>query len=211
MISNSVSLIIGPMFAGKTTELLRRISVNKDNGLKWLLVKYARDNRSKDDTICTHDNVKADAISCNELGEIELNAKHYDVIGIDEGQFFEDIHEFSDRMAIQGKHVIIAALSGTFNRKTFGNIPKVIPIAEEILKLSAKWNDWEDDASFTLRTTLSKETVVIGGAETYKPVCRSWYFKGLKNQQAIDYLNIDKDDESTFNSDYLLGAEKDVF
>mmetsp|Transcript_25099 Transcript_25099/g.27854 ORF Transcript_25099/g.27854 Transcript_25099/m.27854 type:complete len:174 (-) Transcript_25099:102-623(-) len=173
MATNKICLIIGPMFAGKTTELLKRVSIHKANGVKCLLVKYAKDYRSGEDTISTHDNITADAISCNELSEIELNAKHYDVIGIDEGQFFDDIAEFSDRMAIQGKEVIISALSGTFERKNFKNIPDLLPLAEEICHLKSKCEECEEEASFTLRTSNSKEEVLIGGDEYYRPVCRT--------------------------------------
>ena len=63
--------------------------------------------------------------------------KDYDVVGIDEGQFFPDVVEFCDGAANLGKTVVVAALDGTFERKPFGNIVSLIPLAEKVSKLSA--------------------------------------------------------------------------
>ncbi|CAI2380828.1 unnamed protein product [Moneuplotes crassus] len=211
MANSKISLITGPMFAGKTTELLSRISTHKANGLKCLLIKYNKDERYGSDVVQTHDKVKMDAISCNELAEVSLNAEYYDVIGVDEGQFFEDIAEFSEKMANKGKEVIIAALSGTFERKNFAKIPDLLPIAEEIVKLSADCSECPNPASFTLRKSQSKETVLIGGSEVYKPVCRTCYLKNLKSQKPVESINKDTRTSQKFNSDYVLGTEKDIF
>ena len=95
-----------------------------------------------------------------------------EVIGIDEGQFFDDVCEFSEEMANNGKVVLISALDGTFERKTFGNILNLIPMAEKVEKLDAVCMDCKNSASFTKRITSSKEIELIGGSDVYKPVCR---------------------------------------
>lgn len=75
----------------------------------------------------------------------------YDVVGVDEGQFFEDIVEFCEAAANMGKMVVVAALDGTFERKAFGNIIKLIPLAEKVTKLCAVCVYCTEEAAFTRR------------------------------------------------------------
>jgi len=87
-----IELIIGPMFAGKSTELLRRMKRLEISGKKCLHIKYAGDNRYTDEAcIATHDKQLRKAMACKVLSEIEYAFASYDVIGIDEGQFMADI------------------------------------------------------------------------------------------------------------------------
>ena len=104
-------------------------------------------------------------------------AEKYDVIGIDEGQFFSQIVEFCQTMANKNKIVLIAALDGTFERKPFGNIISLIPLAEKVLKLNAVCVYCANEAAFTKRIVESKQIQLIGGEEMYKPVCRPCFFK----------------------------------
>ena len=103
--------------------------------------------------------------------------ENYDVVGIDEGQFFEDIIEFCEEAANSGKIVVVAALDGTFERKPFGNIINLIPLAEMVTKLSAVCVYCTREAAFTKRVVENKEVQLIGGAEMYKPVCRVCFFE----------------------------------
>mgnify|MGYP002413160217 FL=1 len=80
-------------------------------------------------------------------------------------------------MANKGKIIVIAALDGTFERKKFGKVIDLIPLAEWVEKLDAVCMDCKETAYFTKRTTDSKETEVIGGSEIYKPVCRKCFNK----------------------------------
>ena len=125
--------------------------------------------------------------------------KTVDVIGIDEGQFFPDVKirsppikfqivAFSETMAKRGKIVIIAALDGTFQRKAFGDVIMLIPLAEKVKKLHAVCIECGIRASFTLRTVDSKETELIGGSEIYKPVCRGCYYRGTQDEEQEEQL-----------------------
>ena len=82
-------------------------------------------------------------------------------------------------MANAGKIVVVSALDSTFERKKFGNIIDLIPKAERVEKLDAVCMDCHGPAYFTKRTISSMEVEVIGGAESYKPVCRACYNKDL--------------------------------
>lgn len=180
-----IDLVLGPMFAGKSTELLRKIKRYRVANKTCLVIKYAGDTRYSEKCVATHDLQTIEAVSCENMFEVEEKAMEFDVIGIDEGQFFEDIVDFSERMANLGKVVIIAALDGTFERKAFGRVLELIPLAESISKLDAVCVDCKHSASFTKRLCDSKETELIGGAELYKPVCRKCFNKHIEKEALI--------------------------
>lgn len=104
------------------------------------------------------------------------------VIGIDEGQFFPDIVEFCEKMANTGKTVIVAALDGTFQRKAFGSILNLVPLAESVVKLNAVCMECYREASYTKRLGAEREVEVIGGADKYHSVCRACYFQKRPQQ-----------------------------
>ncbi|XP_027706022.1 thymidine kinase, cytosolic isoform X2 [Vombatus ursinus] len=116
------------------------------------------------------------------LRDVAQDALAVTVIGIDEGQFFPDIVEFSENMANAGKTVIVAALDGTFQRKPFGNILNLVPLAESVVKLTAVCMECFREAAYTKRLGVEKEVEVIGGADKYHSVCRLCYFKKFSGQ-----------------------------
>ena len=167
----------------------------------------------------THDKQMLEAISCTLLSEVHDKVSKYDVIGIDEGQFFEDIVEFSEKFANEGKIIVIAALDGSFERKRFGNVIDLIPMAERVVKLDAVCIDCKEPASFTKRLIESMETEVIGGAEIYKPVCRQCFNKDQKQRTPLKeitdskskFIDLDSpimiDDENKSGLNYAQGFE----
>ncbi|XP_074647326.1 thymidine kinase, cytosolic-like [Tubulanus polymorphus] len=174
--AGQIQVIFGPMFSGKTTELIRRLKRYQIAKYRCLVIKYAKDIRYDKDGVSTHDKQTLTAKGCLELSEITVDEiENFDVIGIDEGQFFPDVVGFCERMADSGKIVIIAALDGTYQRKGFGNILQLVPLAESIVKLNAVCMICFGTASFTKRTTMDEEVEVIGGADKYLAVCRDCY------------------------------------
>ena len=131
-----VELVCGPMFAGKSTELLRRLRRFELAGKRCLIVKHAADAaRSGDAEVTTHDDRKSSdavAIPTGELLGVETRA--HDVVGIDEGQFFgeEELVSFCNRAADEGAIVIVAALDGDFRRKPFPSIARLFCLAESV-------------------------------------------------------------------------------
>ena len=88
----SIELIMGTMFAGKSTELLRRMGLHEVSGRKILRVKFSADQRYDNQfSICTHSGRSKEAVPLTKLSELKNAWRQYDVIGIDEGQFFTDI------------------------------------------------------------------------------------------------------------------------
>lgn len=170
-----IQVIFGPMFSGKTTELLRRIKRYQVANHSCMVIKYEKDNRYDADGVATHDRQTLRASACSELAHIKTKAMDYSVLGIDEGQFFPDIVDFSEEMAGHGKVVIIAALDGTFQRKGFGPILNLVPLAESVVKLNAVCMHCYKDAAFTKRLGTEKKIEVIGGADKYMAVCRECF------------------------------------
>ena len=117
----------------------------------------------------------SEAVSCASLMDVWSELESVDVVGIDEGQFFPDLVEFADRAGNEGKRVIVAALDATFEREAFGDVCRLLPVAEQVTKLSAVCTACGADAAFTLRTTGETEVEVIGGAEMYTPRCRACF------------------------------------
>ncbi|CAD8179568.1 unnamed protein product [Paramecium octaurelia] len=174
MYTGTISVIYGPMFSGKTSELMRLVKRFTISERKCVVLNYANDNRySGEQCISSHDKQFLKAIKVCKLNEAYEKCKESDVVAIDEGQFFTDIVEFSEKMANLGKIVIVAALDGTFDRKPFHNILNLIPLAERITKLTAVcWFCKRENASFTKRIVQSQEIELIGGEDCYKPACR---------------------------------------
>ncbi|DBA97131.1 TPA: hypothetical protein ACH3X1_014899 [Trebouxia sp. C0004] len=129
-------MIIGPMFSGKTSELVKRVRRSLVANKNCLLIKYKGDARyGLEPVLSTHDDVHMAAKSVLTLGEMENAAWHYDVIAIDEGQFFLDFVKRAEQWSNDGKYVLVSALDATFQRKPFLNVLEVIPLCR--LRLSS--------------------------------------------------------------------------
>uniref|UniRef100_A0A3Q3LTM9 Thymidine kinase n=1 Tax=Mastacembelus armatus TaxID=205130 RepID=A0A3Q3LTM9_9TELE len=157
------------------TELMRRVRRFQIAQYNCLVIKYAKDTRYSNTGMATHDKNTMEAVPANSLADVKSLALQACVIGIDEGQFFPDTVEFCEEMANLGKTVIVAALDGTFQRKPFGNILNLVPLAESVVKLHAVCMQCYKEAAYTMRLGTEKEVEVIGGADKYQAVCRRCY------------------------------------
>ncbi len=173
-----LKLIIGSMFSGKSSELIRRFKRYTIGGKKCVMVKYKQDVRYDEKTVTTHDNTKVNAIPCQNLYEIDGLIKEYDVICIDEVQFYKDANIFCDKWANQGKIVEACGLNGTFERKPFHMISLLIPLAEDITYLTAVCKETGSDAHYSKRLTDETAEEVIGGSEKYTAASRETFFEG---------------------------------
>lgn len=188
MPTGKLDIIIGPMFSGKSSELLRRLVISSQLGLKVLYVNHSLDNRSgTNGEFSTHHpflsvNGKS-AIDFETYSSLRgVRKEEYDVIGIDEAQFFDDsLIEFSRIHADSYKrHVIVCGLDGNAERKKFGHILDLIPLCDTIKKLRPFCADCapsQSKACFSFKFTSfdSPSTVEIGGSDKYKPLCRNCY------------------------------------
>lgn len=171
-----IELILGPMFAGKSTELMRRVKRHRIAGRRCIVLKHATDTRYSDSGIATHERDTMPAIPCEALSHVQHVVDEYDCVAIDEGQFFPDIHAFCDFNANHGRVVIVASLDSTFDRQPFGYAHNLVSIADSVTKLSAVCMVCGADAIFSQRIDANDtRTTVVGGAEAYRAVCRACY------------------------------------
>lgn len=182
-----LEVIMGPMYCGKTTTLLRNLTVFADMGIPTLYINHSIDNRSEENfsthnpLIKTLGNIKSLKASSLEEVPKELIA-NAQVIGIDEAQFFPDlvekVLEFVDKY---NKHVFVGGLSGDFNRNNFGELYKLLPHADDITKLSSFCQICKNErnvmrvASFTKKLIHNDLQIEVGARDLYIPVCRACY------------------------------------
>ncbi|GAX79788.1 hypothetical protein CEUSTIGMA_g7228.t1 [Chlamydomonas eustigma] len=173
----TVELIIGPMFAGKSTELLRRVRKAKHSGCQVAVVKSSMDTRYIQQHVTTHDGDHLPCITSSTLLPLlDSHLKNVDIIAVDEAQFFPDLIEFVlEASESKKKSVIIAGLDGDFKRQRFGQILDIVPMADAVTKLSGKCHFCGGKSLFSLRVAADGRQALIGGLESYLPVCRNHY------------------------------------
>lgn len=183
----ALELILGCMFASKSTELIKRANRYKSIGKKILAINCAINKRYNTNKISTHDNNTLDCAIVQKLSEIfetDNNKVLYynaDVILIEELQFFKDAFQFVTRAVDKDKKIVICAgLDGDYKREPFPVISQLIPHADKTIKLTAFCKICSDGtpAIFTKKiNTISKTNmqIFVGGKNMYIPVCRNHY------------------------------------
>jgi len=200
----SCKIIFGPMFSFKSTELVKyaNLYVDPELGLSVLYINHSidvRDTKSTDRNVTTHSSnfggldPKVDDISSEKLANIDIDK--YDVICIDEGQFFEDIVTTVRKwVLVDNKKVIIACLDGDYKLTPFGNpenrvhnlisicdpggITKLGAVCKRCMKKDIKIRHHRFvPAGFTMRTSKLEGQVLVGAEDAYEPVCLECYKK----------------------------------
>lgn len=178
-----IEVITGPMFSGKSEELIKRIKILSYANIKTLVIKPKLDNRFSEDEIISRNGISIKtytASSVNEIKEMFDNNK-YQALVIDEVQFFnEDLIVFLDDIANKGARVIVSGLDQNFLRKPFGIMPQLLAIAENITKLKAVCLVCKNAASCSYRKNKSQNEIEIGDFEEYESRCRQCHINGAK-------------------------------
>lgn len=176
--SGRIEVILGCMFSGKSTELLRRLRRWKAVGFNVLTINHTLDVRTGD-SVKTHDNVSSDALKLSALlSIIDTDIfKTNQIIGIDEAHFFEDLLEFVLVAEKAGKTLIISGLDGDYRREPIGDILKIIPLCDEVVKLHALDMIDRDGSPgiFSKRIVSGDAQILVGAQESYKAVSRKNY------------------------------------
>ena len=171
-----LNLFIGPMFSGKTTLLLSRLERYKIGGKKCIVIKYDKDDRYEKNMVCTHNKYKHEAVNTDLLNKLNDIVNQYDVILIDEVQFYSDAAWACDVWAAN-KIVECYGLSGDYKREPFEQISLLIPLCDNITHLTAIDKNNGNEAPFTFRLTNDIEQEVIGGQDKYIALSRSSFEK----------------------------------
>ena len=179
----SLHIVMGPMFAGKSSEILHITNRHKSLGWEVCLVSHSADSRySEESLLWNHDQRSHPCIRVSKLMELftDKSYKSSRVVIIDEAQFFTDLKKFVEiSVERYEKNVYVVGLDGDANRKPFGQILDCIPLADTVVKLKAfckQCGDGTEAIMTKCRRPEEKQTQVhVGGAELYEPVCR-WHF-----------------------------------
>lgn len=181
-----IEVICGSMFSGKTEELLRRLRRAKFANKKIEIFKPGVDTRYDDTDVVSHDKNKIRSTPVSHSENILLLANDTEVIGIDEAQFFDSgLVAVCEKLALNGKRVIIAGLDMDYKGKPFGPIPQLLSVADYITKVHAICMVCGDIALHSFRLTDEDKTVLLGETESYEPRCRTCFQKGMKGKETL--------------------------
>lgn len=175
--SGWIEVVCGPMFSGKTEELIRRLRLVQIAKQRVQIFKPVLDDRYDDSCITSHSKQKFQcqpiAHAKDILREISDTTR---VVGIDEAQFFDDeLVEVCTRLANRGIRVIAAGLDQDYLGQPFGPMPQLMSIAEEVSKLKAICMACGGLASKSQRLVSNGETVLVGSGECYEARCRACF------------------------------------
>ena len=185
------------MFSSKTTRLVEVYKQCQFCNISVAVINHSIDNRYDEELLSTHDQIKIPCIKTEKLLDIwtdhisleeniekipRINDKFKiaksSVILINEGQFFSDLFEFVNKLLKEDKNIYICGLDGDFERKKFGTILDLIPLCDQVRKLSSLCSLCKDGTHGIFSMRLTKETSqTLVGSDNYIPVCRNCYTK----------------------------------
>ncbi len=185
--SGWIEVIAGSMFSGKTEELLRRARRAEIAKLSVQLFKPGIDKRYANDEVVSHDRTALSAIAVESSAQLGLLAQGYDVVGLDEAQFFDSgIVQVVNDLANAGTRIIIAGLDMDFSGKPFGPMPDLMATAEFVTKVHAICMHSGKLAHHSHRVIDdNKEQIMLGEIEEYEPVSRSVFHQINQEKKSV--------------------------
>jgi thymidine kinase len=169
-----IEVIVGSMFSGKSEELIRRLRRAQIARQRVQIFKPKVDTRYAEEHIVSHSEMRIPSVPV--LSARELLAQVHDdteVVGIDEGQFFDqELPMICNTLADQGKRVIVAGLDQDYLGKPFEPMPQLLAIAEYITKTLAICMVCGNPANHTQRLVANEDRVLLGAGDTYEARCR---------------------------------------
>src|SRR5262245_15344870 len=181
-----LEVICGPMFSGKSEEMIRRLRRAEIAGQRVVIFKPSIDDRYGATDVVSHAGARMRAVPVSAVAEVSAHAQGFDVVGIDEAQFLGDaVVATALELADRGVRVVVAGLDPDFRRLPFGPMPALLTHAEFVDKLQAVCHRCGGPATTTQRLVdgqpapYSGETVVVGAAEQYEARCRACHEPGV--------------------------------
>jgi thymidine kinase len=175
-----IEVITGPMFSGKSEELIRRLKRAQIARLRVASFKPEIDLRYQRDAIASHSAHTIEAVAVGDVARLRAALfpalEAIDVVGIDEAQFFDDtLVGLAMELVHAGKRVVLAGLDTTFAGEPFAPLPALMAIADEVVKLSAVCMVCGAPAIHTQRLGTSQQLVVVGATGVYEARCRACF------------------------------------
>ena len=173
-----IEVICGSMFSGKTEELIRRLRRAKFARQSVEIFKPAVDVRYSAVDVVSHDDNSIPSTPVESAQNILLLASNVQVVGIDEAQFFDNgLIDVCNQLANSGVRVIVAGLDMDYQGNPFGPMPKLMAIADDVLKVHAVCVRCGALAQFSHRLAKTDKLVLLGETDSYEPLCRSCFLK----------------------------------
>ena len=158
-----LEVICGSMFSGKTEELIRRIKRVEFLNQNYIIFRPKTDSRNPNDKIISHAKTEIPAKIITNPKEILDSSTNYDVIGIDEAQFFDSsLCKVCNELANSGHRVIVAGLDMDYKGNPFGPMPNLMASAEEVTKVHAICVETGDLANYSFRKKTNDNLVMVG-------------------------------------------------
>jgi len=185
-----IEVICGPMFSGKSEELIRRLRRARIARKRVQVFKPAIDVRYSENEIVSHADVRMKSEVVSGAGQIVDRLDwRAEVVGIDEANFMgEDLIDIAGRLADSGKQVIVAGLDTDFLGRPFPPIPDLLALAESITKTLAICIRCGNPAKHTQRLVDSGDLIVVGAAGMYEARCRRCFEPGIPKQEVLEFL-----------------------
>jgi thymidine kinase len=173
-------VICGSMFSGKTEELIRRIKRVEFLNQNYIIFRPKTDSRNPNDKIISHAKTEIPAKIITNPKEILKYATNYDVIGIDEAQFFDSsLSLVCNELANSGHRVIVAGLDMDYKGNPFGPMPNLMASAEEVTKVHAICVETGELANYSFRKKTNDNLVMVGEKKEYEPLSRAAFIKKM--------------------------------
>jgi thymidine kinase len=180
-----IEVIVGPMFSGKSEELIRRLRRAEIARQRVQIFKPLIDQRYANNGIVSHSGLGIGSDNVRTAAEVlEKVEARTEVVGIDEAQFLgEGLVEVSTKLADMGKRVIVSGLDTDFLGRPFEPMPRLLAVAEEISKLLAICVRCGNPAVHTQRLVASEDLIVVGAAGMYEARCRRCFEPQLAHER----------------------------
>lgn len=176
----SLDLVLGPMWAGKSSYILGKIRRYRAIGWDVLVIVNPLDTRYGTQILSTHDKEQVSALAIGDLKRLETLPAYTSaqLLVIEEAQFFQGLYEFVKKaVETDKKHVVCVGLDGDAQRKPFGEILQLIPLCDSVEKIQSLCVGCKDGtpALFTHRRGISETQIQVGAEERYEPLCRKHF------------------------------------
>jgi thymidine kinase len=178
-----IEVITGSMFSGKSEELIRRLRRAQIARQKVQIFKPILDDRFSEDHIVSHSDMRIASQNVSNSAELVQRVdEDTEVVGIDEGQFFDaDLPAACNALADQGRRVIVAGLDQDYLGRPFDPMPQLLAIAEYITKTLAICVVCGEPANHTQRLVASSDRVLVGASGLYEARCRHCFDPALSS------------------------------
>lgn len=179
-----IEVICGSMFSGKTEELIKRIKKAEFSKQKFIVFKPKIDSRNPKEKIVSHAKNEISSKIVEKAKDIFSSGKNYEVVAIDEAQFFDkDLVVICNKLANKGIRVIVAGLDMDYKGNPFGPMPNLMACAEKVTKVHAICVETGEKANYSFRKSVNEDLVMVGEKKEYEPLSRNAFIKKMDERE----------------------------